>query len=329
MSSPQASVPTSRPALRWTTATSRAASIVVLAGAVLLPAVVRSDAAMTVCIYGLLMAGLAVSFNLVFGYCGQLSLFHSAAFGIGAYGTSVLVMKFGWGFWAALLPSLALAVVLAVAVGMLCFAFKLREFYFAIVTMAMAELVRLLVQNWNSVTDGTLGMTTVITPAVGDWAINGTVRWYYAALVLLVVVMAVCGALVRGWTGRCFEAIRLNDTLAESLGISVFVYKLLAFVAASALAALIGAFYGAYSGFVEPRYLAIANSLDIIAMVLLGGVGTLYGPVIGAFVLTLLPHVIALSAELRVMVYGAILIFVILAMPRGIVGLLTGRRHAV
>lgn len=297
--------------------------------AIAMPLVVQGEAARTVCIYAMLMATLAVSYNLIFGYTGQLSLFHSAAFGVSAYVTAVLTMKFGWTFWWTLIPALGLAIVLAVGVGILCFGFKLREFYFTIVTMAMAELLRLVVLNWNSVTEGSLGLTTVIAPKIGSYEVAGSLPWYYLVLALLCFSLLVCRQLLKAWTGRCFEAIKLNDALAESVGVNVFAYKMVAFVTASALAALAGSFYAAYSGFVEPRYMAIHNSLDIIAMVLLGGVASFWGPVIGAIVLTLLPHVIDLNAELRVMLYGAILIAVILAMPNGIVGLWKRRQHAV
>jgi branched-chain amino acid transport system permease protein len=131
------------------------------------------------------------------------------------------------------------------------------------------------------------------------------------------------------WIGRCLAAIRLNEQLGETLGVNVVLYKLLSFVIGSVLAGLIGCFYGFYTGFIEPQYLSITQSLDIIAMVLLGGVNSLFGPVIGGLVLTALPHVIDLSAELRIILYGAILIFVILVMPRGIFGFFSRPRHVV
>ena len=140
----------------------------------------------------------------------------------------------------------------------------------------------------------------------------------------------ICQRVLTSWIGRCLAAIRLNEQLGETLGVNIFAYKLLSFVIGSALAGLTGGFYGFYAGFIEPQYLSITQSLDIIAMVLLGGVNSLFGPVIGGLVLTALPHAIDLSAELRIILYGAILIFVILVMPRGIFGLFSRmRRHAV
>jgi branched-chain amino acid transport system permease protein len=138
----------------------------------------------------------------------------------------------------------------------------------------------------------------------------------------------VCTIVLRSWIGRCFAAIRLNENLAQTLGIDIFRYKLLSFMIANVLAALAGSFYAFYTGYIEPSYLSIAQSLDIIAMVLLGGRSSIIGPIVGAFVLTGLPHVIELSAEIRVMLYGLILILTILLMPNGIVGTLVGRRRA-
>lgn len=300
--------------------------------AIAAPAAIHSDSVLAIAIYGFMAASLAVSFNLIFGFTGQLSMFHAASFGVSAYVVTILVTTFKWNFWLAIVPALAVVAVLSLIVGTICFRFKLKEFYFAVVTMAFSEVLRLITLNWNSVTNGSLGITVVDKPSIwtpsGSMAISSGVAWYYLTLALLVVVYIVCQRVLASWIGRCLAAIRLNDQLGETLGIDVFKYKLLSFAIGSVLAGLVGAFYGFYSGFVEPHYFSIPLGLDIIAMVLLGGVNSLIGPVIGALVLTALPHVIELSAELRIALYGSILIFVILVMPKGIVGLLTSRKNA-
>jgi branched-chain amino acid transport system permease protein len=300
--------------------------------ALLAPLTAHSDSVLAIAIYAFMAASLAVSFNLIFGFTGQLSMFHAASFGVSAYIVTILVTTFGWNFWLAIAPALAVVFVLSLIVGTICFRFKLKEFYFAVVTMAFSEVLRLIILNWNGMTNGSLGITVVDKPSlwtpIGNVAISGGVAWYYLTLALLVIVYVVCQGVLSSWIGRCLAAIRLNDQLGETLGIDVFKYKLLSFAIGSALAGLVGAFYGFYSGFVEPHYLSIPLGLDIIAMVLLGGVGSLIGPVIGAFVLTALPHVIELSAELRIALYGSILVFVILVMPKGIVGLIGSKRNA-
>ncbi len=300
----------------------------------LLPLAVQDDVTLTVVIFAFILGILAVSFNLIFGFTGQLSMFHAAAFGIAAYATPLSMTHLGVSFWTGSVIAIAIVSLLSMVVGTICFRFRLKEFYFAIVTLAFAEIARLIIVNWNSFTNGTLGINLTSKPALwlpgrGIVAVEGTYMWYYLTLTALILTVFVCTRVVHSWMGRCFAAIRLNDELADTLGINVFRYKLISFMIGNAGAAIAGSLYAFYFGYVEPNYLSIEQSLAIIAMTLLGGRQTVAGPLIGAFVLTALPHVIDLSAELRVLVYGLILIFTILLMPRGITGVLVRQSHAV
>jgi branched-chain amino acid transport system permease protein len=296
-----------------------------------LPLLVRSDFLLTIFIFTFIYGILAVTFDLIFGFTGQLSMFHPAVFGVSAYMTHLLAVHARLPFWAATLPSAAASVVLAVVVGSVCFKFRLKTFYFAVVTLAFSEMIRLVVMNWNSVTNGTLGLVvagkpTIYWPGSGVIPIKGPVAWYYLTLVCLSVTVLICSRCLRSWMGRCFGAIRLNEDLARTLGINVFRYKLLSFAIGNALASFAGGLYGYYTGYIDPGYLGINQSMEVLAMVLLGGQGTLIGPIVGSLVLTGLPHAIDLRAELRAVLYGAILIFTILVMPRGIVGTLNAWR---
>jgi branched-chain amino acid transport system permease protein len=295
----------------------------------LLPLVVQSDVVLTILIFTFVLSILAIGFNIVFGGAGQLTMFHAAAFGIGSYVTFLSMLRFGISFWLGFCLAVVVVVVTSTVIGWICFKFRLKEFYFAVVTLAFAELCRLVALNWTSVTNGTLGMLvlekpTVWLPGMGVVRIEQTVPWYFLTLVCLTGILVFSALLMRSWIGRNFSAIRLNEDLAQTLGIDTFRYKLLAFTISNVVAAFAGALYGFYTGYIDPAYLAVTQSLDAIAMVLLGGVSTILGPVVGALVLTSLPHLIELPAELRVAVYGMILILVILLMPRGIVGLVAG-----
>ena len=257
------------------------------------------------------------------------AMFHAAAFGIGSYVTFLSMLRFGISFWLGFGVAVAVVIVTSIVIGWICFKFRLKEFYFAVVTLAFAELCRLVALNWNSVTNGTLGMLvlekpTVWLPGMGVVKIEQTLPWYFLTLVCLTGILIFSALLMRSWIGRNFSAIRLNEDLAQTLGIDTFRYKLLAFTISNVVAAFAGALYGFYTGYIDPAYLSVTQSLDAIAMVLLGGVSTILGPVVGALVLTSLPQLIELPAELRVAVYGMILILVILLMPRGIVGLVAG-----
>ena len=297
---------------------------------VALPLVVHSDFALTILIFSYLLGMLAVSFNLIFGFTGQLSMFHAAAFGISAYATHLSMKYWAITFWEGMLFAAALVTLISVVVGAICFRFKLREFYFAVVTLAFSEMARLIVLNWNDVTNGSLGINlqdkpTLWIPWQGVIKVDATLTWYYLASVGLGLTILVCWRIVHSWMGRCFAAIRLNDELGDALGINVFRYKLAAFATGNLIAAITGSLYSFYLGFIEPGFLSIDQSLAIVAMVLLGGRSMIAAPVVGAFVLTALPHVIHFSAEVRAIVYGSILILTILLMPQGIVGALATR----
>jgi branched-chain amino acid transport system permease protein len=298
------------------------------------PLVLHNEVALTILVFTFILGILAVSFNLIFGYTGQLSMFHAAAFGIAAYATHLAMAHLFVSFWVGTAIATLVVTAISLVVGTICFRFRLKEFYFAIVTLAFSEIARLIVLNWSSFTNGTLGINLTAKPLLwlpgrGSVAVEGTRMWYYVALTALIATVFVCTRVVNSWMGRCFSAIRLNDELADTLGINVFRYKLISFVVGNAGAAVAGALYAYYLSYVEPNYLSIEQSLAIIAMVLLGGRRSVAGPILGAFVLTALPHVIEFSAELRILVYGLILILTILLMPRGITGLSTGRRHVL
>jgi branched-chain amino acid transport system permease protein len=311
---------------------------IALALAVLLalPLAVHSDFVLTIFVFSFLLGMLAVSFNLIFGISGQLSMFHAAAFGIGAYATHLSMTHWGVSFWTGMLLAAAMVTALSLIVGAICFRFRLKEFYFAVVTLAFSEMARLLVLNWNSVTNGTLGINLQVKPTLwlpgqGMVSADGTLLWYYLSLAAMGLTVLVCWRMVHSWMGRCFAAMRLNDELGDTLGINVFRYKLIAFATGNFFAACSGGLYAFYLGFIEPGMLSIDQSLAIVAMVLLGGRGAVAAPIIGAFLLTVLPHVIHFSAEVRSIVYGSILILTILLMPQGIFGSLAAllrRRHA-
>ncbi len=297
------------------------------------PAVVHSNVVLTILIFTFILGILAVSFNLIFGFTGQLSLFHAAAFGLSAYATYLSMAHWGISFWLGALVGIVFVTLISIVIGAICFRFKLRELYFAIVTLAFSELARLVILNWNGFTNGSLGINFTLTPTVwvpgrGVIPVAGTLMWYYLSLAAVVLAVVFYTRIVHSWMGRCFASIRLNDELADTLGINVFRYKLISFVAGNIGAAVAGSLYAFYIGYIDPNYFSLDQSLAIIAMALLGGREFVAAPIVGALVLTALPHVINVNAEARLLVYGLILILTILLMPRGIVGLAARRRRA-
>ena len=299
----------------------------------LVPALTDNNVVLTVLVFTFILGILAVSFNLIFGFTGQLSLFHAAAFGLSAYATYLSMLHWGISFWLGMLVGVVFVSLVSVVIGAICFRFKLKELYFAIVTLAFSELARLVILNWTSFTNGSLGINFTVTPTLwvpgrGVIPVAGTLMWYYLSLVAVVLAVVVYSRIVHSWMGRTFAAIRLNDELADTLGINVFRYKLVCFIAGNAGAAVAGSLYSFYISYIDPHYFSVDQSLAIIAMALLGGREFVAAPIVGALVLTALPHVIDVNAEVRILIYGLILILTILAMPRGIAGVLLKRRRA-
>jgi len=297
------------------------------------PLVVHDNVVLTILVFTFIAGILAVSFNLIFGFTGQLSLFHAAAFGLSAYATYLSMVHLGISFWLGMVVGVLFVTVISIVIGAICFRFKLRELYFAIVTLAFSELIRLVILNWNSFTNGSLGINFMLTPTLwvpgrGVIPVAGTLMWYYLSLVAVALAVFAYSRIVHSWMGRCFASIRLNDELAGTLGIDVFRYKLVSFVAGNIGAAIAGSLYSFYISYIDPNYFSLDQSLAIIAMALLGGREFVAAPIVGALVLTALPHVINVNAEARLLIYGLILILTILLMPRGIVGLLARQRRA-
>jgi len=299
----------------------------------LVPAVVGNNVVLTVLIFTFILGILGVSFNLIFGFTGQLSLFHAAAFGLSAYATYLSMAHWGVSFWIGMATGVVFVTLISIVIGTICFRFKLKELYFAIVTLAFSELARLVILNWTSFTNGSLGINFTLTPTLwlpgrGVVPVAGTTMWYYLSLIAVALAVTVYSRILHSWMGRTFAAIRLNDALADTLGINVFRYKLICFIAGNAGAAVAGSLYAFYISYIDPHYFSVDQSLAIIAMALLGGREYVAAPIVGAFVLTALPHVINVNAEVRILIYGLILILSILLMPRGIVGSLVRRRRA-
>jgi branched-chain amino acid transport system permease protein len=298
----------------------------------LVPAFTDNNVVLTILIFTFILGILAISFNLIFGFTGQLSLFHAAAFGLSAYATYLSMTHWGLSFWLGMVVGIVFVTLISIVIGAICFRFKLRELYFAIVTLAFSELARLVILNWNSFTNGSLGINFTLTPNLwlpgrGVIPVAGTLMWYYLSLVAVILAVLLYSRIVHSWMGRCFASIRLNDELADTLGINVFRYKLISFVAGNAGAAVAGSLYSFYISYIDPGYFSIDQSLAIIAMALLGGRAFVAAPLVGALVLTALPHVIEVNAEARLLIYGLILILTILLMPRGIVGVLARQRR--
>jgi branched-chain amino acid transport system permease protein len=254
---------------------------------------------------------LALSLNLVMGYTGQLNLGQSAFFGIGAYVSTILIKTYGWNFWLAALVAVAAAGLVGVALA--AFAVRLRGHYLAIASLGFAVITYQVLLNWESVTEGVRGIYGILPP------VSNTVGLFYLVAGIAFVIYALLDNLVRSPVGDTLRAIREDEISAASLGVNSAVWKAFAFGLGAAIAGLAGVFYPGFVGTLVPDAFGIIESFTMLAMVIVGGMGTMVGPVIGAIVLTFLPELLRGFGELRLMIYGLALTLVVLFMPGGMV----------
>ena len=271
----------------------------------------------------------ATSLNLLVGYTGLVSFGHAAYFGIGAYTTGVLMKKAGVSFLLAFPAAGALAAALALVFGFFCV--RLTRIYFAMLTLAFAQIVWAICFKWNEVTGGEQGMPEIpypdfgwlervgaVAPLVGGWR---TAEYYYfLTLVLVALSLWILRRIVDSPFGRILTTIRENAERAEFIGVNVRRYELGAFVLAGAFAGLAGGLFGIFNRGVFPDFAYWTKSSEVLIMTLLGGMGTFYGPSIGALVLILLNQQIVSYTEYWPLVLGTILVVLLFGFPGGIAG---------
>ena len=253
---------------------------------------------------------LALALNLVMGYTGQLNLGQSAFYAIGAYVSTLLVRSLHWNFWVASLAAVVAAGFLGLALA--AFAARLRGHYLAIASLGFAVITYQVLVNWESVTEGVRGLYGIAPP------VRGTVALFYLVAGIALVVYALMDNLVRSPVGDTLRAIREDEVSAASLGVNGAIWKAFAFGVGAAIAGLAGCFYPGFVGTLVPDAFNIVESFTMLAMVIVGGMGTMIGPVIGAVVLTFLPELLRGFGELRLMIYGVALTLVVLFLPGGI-----------
>ena len=266
---------------------------------------------------------LALSLNLVLGYTGQLNLGQSAFFGIGAYVSTILVKTYGWNFWLASLAAVGAAGLLGLALA--AFAVRLRGHYLAIASLGFAVIVYQILLNWISLTQGPLGIYAIppppplALPGLPSIEFGNLAHLFYLVAGFALLAYLLLDALVRSPVGETLTAIREDEVSAAALGVNCQAWKVFAFGVGAAIAGAAGCFYASFVGTLVPDAFFITESFTILAMVIVGGMGTMIGPVIGAVVLTFLPELLRGFGESRLMIYGLALTLVVLFMPGGIV----------
>lgn len=277
----------------------------------------------------LIMVGIwsiaASSLNLILGYTGQGSLGHAAFFGIGAYASALLMIKLGLSFWFALPLASCVAAFFGFLIGLP--ALRTRGSYFAIATLGFNMIVTIIIEHWESLTQGGAGISGIPKPhplnlpLVGKLAFTSMITQYYLVLFFLVLTFFLIYRIVHSPVGKTYLAIRGGEPLAESLGINAMGNKLVSFTTSAFFAGLAGSLYASYHGFISPDTSNFHLGFDLLIYLLVGGVATMPGPIIGAVIMTLIPESLQFLLEYRIIFYGGFLILIVIFLPRGLVGL--------
>jgi branched-chain amino acid transport system permease protein len=310
------------------------AAVLVLAA---LPAVVSSYV-LTIFIFIFFYAFLGQAWNIVGGYAGQLSAGHAAFLGVGAYTSAVLAQQAGVSPWLGMFVGGVLAAVLGAVIGYLGFRFGLRGFYFVLLTVAFAEVCRIVANNADAV-GGAVGYYITFTGDPRQFQFHDNRAHYYITLVLMLAATGVVALVERRRFGVYLAAIREDEGAAEALGVDTLRYKLLAMVVSSFLTGVGGTFYAYYLLSLQPNAVfGIQLSVEIIIRPIVGGAGTLLGPILGSFILTPLAEVSRYYLGqggwhgAHVIAYGVVLVAVVLFVPEGayprLVRLARGRSRA-
>jgi branched-chain amino acid transport system permease protein len=302
-----------------------------VAFALALPLAVTRPDAQNTAILMLMTAQLGVAWNILGGYAGQVSLGHAAFFGCGAYVSTFLFLQHGVTPWLGMIAGAFAAAALSLLVGWPCF--RLRGHYFAMATIAVGEIVQALVTNWDAL-GGAVGLSLPVTESGWRGMVfnQSKLPYYYLALGLLALTLLVNHAVARSYVGYYFRAIKDEPDAARSLGIGLTRYKLVAIALSSALTAAGGTLYAQKELFIDPgSVLATGLSIKISLAAILGGVGTLFGPVVGAVVLTAIEEASrrwfgGSGRGTDLIVYGLLIIGIAVFRPEGIVGVVRRAR---
>jgi branched-chain amino acid transport system permease protein len=300
--------------------------LVIIAGGIFLlgiPYFVTSPYVMHIIIFSGIYIIFALSYDIVVGYLGMLSLAHPAFYGVGGYTSVLLVMKLDVPYIIALPIAGIMALIVALIVGFP--ALRLSYHSFAIVTLAFTLIMKAIWMNWVSLTNGPMGIPgvprpTIDIPFLGAIHVETLTDYYYFILILVIITCFFIYLMIHSRVGRALLSVRENEVLAETLGVNAFKYRMIAFAIGAFFAGLAGSFTAHYITFMGPEFTDFYYITMLLIMVILGGSGTIHGVIIGAIAFTFIPEYLRITPEFRDVIYGFVLLATIIFMPEGIGG---------
>lgn len=278
-----------------------------------------NDYHLTVMSTAYIFAIATLGLNLITGYAGQLNLAHAGFMAVGAYTVGILTVDRGWTFWAAFPVAGLVCVVLGYFVGLV--SLRLKGHFFSIFTLCVGYIMFLVIEKWEGLTHGTVGIMGIPAPEpIGGLTFESPLSLYYLMLAFLVLAVWAMRRIVKSLLGRTFIAIRNSDELAEALGINLMRNKTLAFMLSVFYAGMAGALYAGFVRFIGPDIAGTHHTFDMMIFMLVGGLGTVLGPLLGAIGMPWLTQSLQFLQEYRFIVFGPILVALVIFLPQGVVG---------
>ncbi|NIA31710.1 MAG: branched-chain amino acid ABC transporter permease, partial [Actinobacteria bacterium] len=267
----------------------------------------------------------AISLNLISGYTGLLSLAHAAFFGIGAYATALMWLYFQTGFWVNIWVGILFSIILGIIIAYP--SLRIYDDYFAIATFGFQMIVFSIFNNWVGFTKGPLGIPGIPSPSIFGWEISSHWAYFLLSGFFAVLVYWLTQRLVNSPFGLVLKSIREDEIFTKAAGKNITKYKMLVFIIGGSMASIAGALYAHYISYIDPTSFTINESIFMISIVIIGGMASLRGSVLGAVILVILPELLrfiglpnAVAANLRQIFYGALLVLFMMYRPRGFVG---------
>jgi branched-chain amino acid transport system permease protein len=278
----------------------------------------------------LILSIFALSLNILVGYTGLISLGHAAFFGVGAYTSSLIAIHFTANVFITLFAGIVLSLIAAGIIGFFCN--RVSGFYFLMLTLAFSQMFYALVYRWASLTRGDNGLSGIPKPSLwGNLILNSSTSLYFLFLVMFIIVFFILKLILQSPLGQIFVGIRENETRMKAMGYNTTLYKNISFIIAAGIGGVAGSLYTYFNGFVSPKDIYWTMSGEVLIMVLIGGAGTLLGPVLGAAFIVILETIVSSYTDSWMLIVGATFIFFVIFMPKGIVdiGSLWKRRRIV
>jgi branched-chain amino acid transport system permease protein len=282
----------------------------------LLPNRYLLNIALLIGIYCLIVTGL----NLLIGYAGQISLGHAAFYGLGAYTAAILTTKYHWGTFLALVTSVFLVTIIAWLIGKPTL--KLKGHYLAMATLGFGIIIQILFNEMVGLTGGPQGIAGIPKLEIFGFKFATDLELYYLVWGAVILVQIMVMNLIRSKVGRAFLAIHTNEPAAEALGIDTANLKLLVFVLSGALAGLAGTFYAYSINYLSPNPFGFNFSILLLTMVMVGGMGDLWGAVLGTVLLGIIPELLRQFKDFEQVIYGILLILIVIFMPKGAISII-------